>query len=153
MFDLQIDGRIIRVKPQGAVWSERMAGLSLERAQAKSLVEKIQEHRNLGNRNGGTRGWLEREGQTPRQVTMQLSSVKDVTLTQSFILKILAKKPRTDVELVELFGNYKTSPNASESGIRSRRAELVQAGFVKDTTIRKQLPSGRWAIVWGIPNG
>jgi len=80
-------------------------------------------------------------------------SVKDVTLTQSFILKILAKKPRTDVELVELFGNYKTSPNASESGIRSRRAELVQAGFVKDTTIRKQLPSGRWAIVWGIPNG
>jgi len=80
-------------------------------------------------------------------------SVKDVTLTQSFILKILAKKPRTDVELVELFGKYKKAPNASESGIRSRRAELVRQGLVRDTNIRDLLPSGRWAIVWGISNG
>jgi len=45
MFDLEIDGRIIRVKPQGAVWSEKDGWIELERAQAKSLVEKIQEHR------------------------------------------------------------------------------------------------------------
>lgn len=80
-------------------------------------------------------------------------SVKDVTLTQSFILKILAKKPRTDVELVELFRKYKTAPNASESGIRSRRAELVRQGLVKDTNMRALLPSNRWAIVWEISNG
>ena len=45
MYDLQIEGRLIRVKPQGAVWSEKDGWIELERAQAKSLVEAIQEHR------------------------------------------------------------------------------------------------------------
>ena len=80
-------------------------------------------------------------------------SVKDVTLTQSFILRVLKKRPRTDVELIEVFRDYKTAPNASESGIRSRRAELVRQGLVKDTGIRKMLPSRRWAIVWTVANG
>ena len=45
MFDLQIEGRIIRVRPRGAVWSETDGWIELERAQAKSLVETIQVNR------------------------------------------------------------------------------------------------------------
>jgi hypothetical protein len=37
---------------------------------------------------------------------------------------------------------------ASESGIRSRRAELTADGFIEDTGARVKMPSGRNAIVW-----
>lgn len=45
MFDLKIEGRVIRVRPQGAVWTEKDGWIELERTQVKSLVEAIQEHR------------------------------------------------------------------------------------------------------------
>lgn len=77
-------------------------------------------------------------------------SVDDVTATQEFILRVLQKKPRTDSELIEAYRNYKTAPRASESGIRSRRAELVAKGLVADTDRRDVLPSGRRSIVWGV---
>jgi hypothetical protein len=51
MFDLQIDGRMIRVRPQGAVWSETDGWIELERVQAKNLVETIQDHRVWENEN------------------------------------------------------------------------------------------------------
>lgn len=74
-------------------------------------------------------------------------SVKDITLTQFYVLKALSR-PRTDLELVEAYRNTKGAPLASESGIRSRRAELVRAGKVIDTGVRVVLPSHRQAIVW-----
>lgn len=77
-------------------------------------------------------------------------SVADVTATQSYIVKVLNKKPRNDHELIEAYRQYKTAPRASESGIRSRRAELVKAGVVTDTGKRVVLPSGRRSIVWGL---
>lgn len=80
-------------------------------------------------------------------------SVKDVTVTQAFILRIIEKRPRTDSDLIQAYRQYKTAPMASESGIRSRRAELVSKGLLGDTNIRKILPSGRRSIVWGISNG
>ena len=76
-------------------------------------------------------------------------SVKDITKTQTFILKAL-RKPLTDVDLVSVYRAYKTAPQASESGIRSRRAELVKHGKVIDTGRRKKLASGRHAIVWQV---
>ena len=76
-------------------------------------------------------------------------SVKDVTTTQAFILKAL-KRPATDVDLVERYNNLKNAPRASESGIRSRRAELVALGKVVDTGKRVKLESGRHAIVWQV---
>lgn len=79
-------------------------------------------------------------------------SVKDITETQAFILRVLRKKPRTDSQLIEAYRNYKYAPMASESGIRSRRSELVRSGEVADTGIKMVLPSGRNSIVWGIPN-
>jgi hypothetical protein len=75
-------------------------------------------------------------------------SVDNITETQRYILKAL-KRPRPDVELVEAYRNLKTAPRASESGIRSRRAELVDRGLVIDTGKRVRLDSGRYAIVWG----
>jgi len=79
-------------------------------------------------------------------------SVGDVTRTQEYILRAL-RKARTDVELVEAYTNLRTAPRASESGIRSRRAELVRKGLVIDTGKRVRLDSGRYAIVWGRSNG
>ena len=76
-------------------------------------------------------------------------SVQNITETQKYVLRVL-RRPRADVELVEAYRNMKTAPRASESGIRSRRAELVRGGFVVDTGKRVRLNSGRYAIVWGV---
>ena len=80
------------------------------------------------------------------------ASVGDVTKTQEYVLRAL-RRSRTDVELVEAYNGLKTAPRASESGIRSRRAELVRKGLVVDTGRRVRLDSGRYAIVWGRSNG
>jgi hypothetical protein len=53
---------------------------------------------------------------------------------------------------VAAYNNMRTAPRASESGIRSRRAELVDRGLVVDTGRRIRLESGRYAIVWGRAN-
>lgn len=78
-------------------------------------------------------------------------SVDNITQTQSYVLRCL-RRPRVDVELVSAYREYKTAPRASESGIRSRRAELVDRGLVVDTGRRVRLESGRYAIVWGLSN-
>lgn len=75
------------------------------------------------------------------------ASVTDLTATKLSILKAL-NHPRTDVDLVSAYNNLKTAPITSESGIRSRRAELVAAGLVVDSGERVKLPSGRRAILW-----
>ena len=74
-------------------------------------------------------------------------SVQNITATKEFILKALVR-PRTDVDLIEAYRSFKFAPKASESGIRSRRAELVAAGLIKDSGERIKLESGRSAIVW-----
>jgi hypothetical protein len=79
-------------------------------------------------------------------------SVDNITATQNYILRCL-RRPRVDVELVNAYRAYKTAPRASESGIRSRRAELVDRGLVIDTGKRVRLDSGRYAIVWGLAHG
>ena len=79
-------------------------------------------------------------------------SVDNVTATQAYILRCL-KRPRNDSQLVQAYKAYKTAPRASESGIRSRRAELVDRGLVVDTGRRVRLDSGRYSIVWGLSNG
>lgn len=85
----------------------------------------------------------------PTTSHMAAASVQDITATQEYILKAL-KRPATDVDLVERYNNLKTAPRASESGIRSRRAELVALGLVKDSGARVKLQSGRHAIVWQV---
>ena len=79
-------------------------------------------------------------------------SVDNVTETQDYILRVL-RRPRADFQLVEAYNAYKRAPRASESGIRSRRAELVGRGLVVDTGARVIMPSGRRSIVWGRSDG
>lgn len=78
-------------------------------------------------------------------------SVNEVTRTKKAILSLL----RTHQSDMQLVANYiklvsqNKAPKASESGIRSRRAELVKLGLVKDTGKRDLSASNRQMIVWG----
>jgi len=71
------------------------------------------------------------------------------TETQQAILKLL-KRPMVDQDLVfeyQVTFLNGLAPRASESGIRSRRAELVDRKLVVPVGYKK-LESGRRAIVW-----
>jgi hypothetical protein len=70
-----------------------------------------------------------------------------MTAGQKAVLRAVEKYgPITDAALVPLMQHLDQQPMSS-SGIRSRRAELVDAGLVQSCdTIR--MPSGRLANVW-----
>lgn len=75
-------------------------------------------------------------------------SVSDITETQNYILAQLRVFPMADHELISVLRRISDAPKASESGIRSRRAELVERGLVVDSGQRAKTASGRQAIVW-----
>lgn len=52
----------------------------------------------------------------------------------------------TDEELISYISSI--VPNSTPSGVRSRRAELVEAGWVEDSGIRRRTKANRPAIVW-----
>jgi hypothetical protein len=77
-------------------------------------------------------------------------SVTNVTQTQETILSLL-DTPMTDMELIlayRLANEIGQAPYASESGIRSRRAELVHKGLVIHEGGYRLSPSGRRMMVW-----
>ena len=79
-------------------------------------------------------------------------SVQNISATQSAILSILTFA-MTDERLVDAYYSMVGvggAPNASPSGIRSRRAELAKRGLIKDTGDRERLSSGRQAILWQV---
>ena len=76
-------------------------------------------------------------------------SVTNLTQTQATILRVL-QRPRTDTQLIEAYRKLKRAPLASESGIRSRRAELVDKGLVVDSGNRGLTPFNRQSIVWAV---
>jgi hypothetical protein len=73
-------------------------------------------------------------------------SVSHVSPLKNRILELL----RTPMSDPELFNAVRSSSpfSVSESGVRSRRSELAQAGLVLDSGERQTLPSGRQAIIW-----
>jgi hypothetical protein len=73
-------------------------------------------------------------------------SVTNVTPLKREILQRLMT-PMTDADLIRTLKIY-SEIIVTDSGVRSRRAELVQAGLVKDTGARVKLATGRNAIVW-----
>lgn len=79
------------------------------------------------------------------------ASVRNETATQKIILSFLEASPMTDEELVNAYQNgadrFGFIPHASDSGIRSRRAELAAASKVFPVGYKKT-KSGRKAIVW-----
>jgi hypothetical protein len=78
------------------------------------------------------------------------ASLVSVTCRQSqqAILDLLRTVgPMTDTELI---ARYPGDPPQSESGLRTRRSELVAAGLVADSGRRVPLASGRLSIVWEV---
>lgn len=70
--------------------------------------------------------------------------------TQRAIYTLLALDgPATDEELLYRWHERMAAP-ISPSGLRTRRSELVEMGYVKDTGCRRPLQSGRTATVWGL---
>jgi hypothetical protein len=70
--------------------------------------------------------------------------------TQILVVSCFAGGPLADFELVKMFQELYPA-TASESGIRTRRAELVALGVLVDTGFKVKMPlSKRLAIVWGL---
>lgn len=91
----------------------------------------------------------------PTTSHMAAKSVSNVERTKAMIYKLLQIMPMTDQDLVLYYqqqiamgADPYDCPRASESGIRSRRAELVSEGMVEDTGARLKTASGRLAVVW-----
>lgn len=74
-------------------------------------------------------------------------TVDEVTETKKFILEAL-REPRNDYDMIKTFRSMLGSPEVTDQSIRSRRAELVDAGMVEDSGEKAKMPSGRWSIVW-----
>jgi hypothetical protein len=79
------------------------------------------------------------------------ASVKNLSRTQSGILGIL-RQPCTDELLIARYQNMvrlmpELFPRASDSGIRSRRAELFKLGLVEPVGYSKT-KSNRKTIIW-----
>lgn len=78
-------------------------------------------------------------------------SVQNISQTQHGILEILRAGAKNDEQLVDAYNQLSSVgvvPYASASGVRSRRAELVDMGWVEDTGDRVKMRSGRMSIVW-----
>ena len=88
------------------------------------------------------------------------ASVENLSQKQEAVLKVIRTFPigLVDVGLVNAYTMLQKMPagangvgylpEQSESGLRSRRSELVDRGLVRDSGKRMKLPSGRKAIVW-----
>lgn len=78
--------------------------------------------------------------------------VRNVNAVQSTILMILWHRgPLTDPQIAEYYYERVadgTAPPHSESGLRTRRKELVDMGKVVPTGGKVQLDSGRYANLW-----
>jgi len=77
-------------------------------------------------------------------------SVSNLRLSQESVLKVLRLIPMTDVEMARIYHSSIDVPLQSDSGLRTRRKELVDLGLVRDSGHRRKLPSGRSAIVWEV---
>lgn len=72
-----------------------------------------------------------------KQLPQEVDAEKNLSLVQKHIMKCFFK-PRCDSELIESYRQLKYAPIASDSGIRSRRKELVDMGLLEH--------SGKYAI-------
>lgn len=79
-------------------------------------------------------------------------NTKNISDTQVAICAILHQRPLNDEKLIEKYKEMVALeigvPRASDSGIRSRRAELVERGLIEDSGERIPMRSGRMSIVW-----
>jgi hypothetical protein len=82
-------------------------------------------------------------------------SVTKITVKQTAVLMMLRESgPATDEEISRRYvgGGLLLTPQ-SESGLRTRRSELVRRGLVRNSGERRRLVSGRMATVWEATDG
>jgi hypothetical protein len=81
-------------------------------------------------------------------------SVRNQTETHARILYVLeAGGPATDEQIADRYNHasgFYGWPPVSPSGLRSRRAELVALGSIRDTGHRGKTASGRSCTVWDL---
>lgn len=76
-----------------------------------------------------------------------LSQTPDKTrMLYTTIYAILERSARTDEELLDIF--QQAGKAVTPSGVRSRRAELTEAGWVRDSGERRDTKAGHPSIVW-----
>ena len=83
------------------------------------------------------------------------ASVKNLTETKKSILALLFSESLTDEQLIVRYrkmADVGIAPLASDSGIRSRRAELVDVGLVHAVDVGRSR-FGRSSLVWGVKRG
>lgn len=84
------------------------------------------------------------------------ASVKALTEKQRAVLDLFRRYgPMIDETLIARYSALRqlaegAPPEQSESGIRTRRSELVTRGDLMDTGIKARMTTGRMAIVWGL---
>lgn len=80
------------------------------------------------------------------------SKVQNISRVQTVILLLLwTRGPMTDPQIAESYYEQVASgaaPPHSESGLRTRRKELVDSGYLSATGEKRKLDSGRYANVW-----
>lgn len=81
------------------------------------------------------------------------ASVSNLNDKQRFVLDTfkLEANPMTDEELIYAYSyrvDFTNLAPQSESGLRSRRSELVTKGELRDSTKRRKTKSGRLSIIW-----
>lgn len=79
-------------------------------------------------------------------------SIRNVNDTHTRILELLTVYgPKTDEQLAERWAleiPARGWPTITDSGLRSRRAELVDGGYVEDSGERGKTETGRACIIW-----
>lgn len=79
-------------------------------------------------------------------------SVRNQTATHARLVEVMERYgPATDEEIAAYYGNLAQLfdwPPVSPSGLRSRRAELVDLGTIVDTGEKGRTTSGRSCTIW-----
>lgn len=80
------------------------------------------------------------------------ASLGDLRPSQAAVLALFQELgPMADEALLISYRERAVEPSQSDSGLRSRRAELVDQGLLEDSGERGLTGSGRATIVWRIP--
>lgn len=88
----------------------------------------------------------------PETSHLAARSVERIRLSQHAVMRVFDQDgPMHDQRMISLYNGYvyfDALPVQSESGLRTRRKELVEMGRLKDSGLRVVLHSGRQSIVW-----